>query len=170
LVLNEHPGFVFGRAIHFAPEPTVARLLKPLAGEYQSADLFNSADLRLNLEKLELPDASVDTFMVSHVLEHVDDRKALRELNRCLRSGGRAILMVPIVEAWKETYENPAVTDPTGRNLHFGQWDHVRFYGTDFRDRIRDADFDLTEFNASPEECARYGLVRGSAVFVAQKR
>jgi SAM-dependent methyltransferase len=100
ILVKQQPGLIRGRVIHFAPERNVADLIRPLADQYQSADLFmRGCDLVLNLEHMELPDESVDVFIASHVLEHVDDRKALAELFRCLRPGGLAVIMVPIVES-----------------------------------------------------------------------
>ena len=170
LLLKQRPGLVRGRLIHFAPEPNIAALVKPLADQYQSADLFMSGcDLALNLEQIDLADGGVDVFLASHVLEHVNDHKALPELRRCLRAGGLAIIMVPIVEGWTESYENDEVTTERDRELHFGQFDHVRYYGRDIRDRITDAGFDLEEFTASPAECIEFGLARGETVFLATR-
>lgn len=168
LLLKERPELVGGRTIHFAPEPAVTRLVQPASQRYETADLVRrDCDLNLNLEAISLPDQSVDTFVLSHLLEHVDDRKALAELYRCLRPGGAAVIMVPVVEGWKTSYENPAVTNERDRNLHFGQADHVRFYGADVRDRIREAGFVLEEHVASGEDSVRFGLRRGESVFVA---
>jgi len=170
LFLLAQPNAVSGRVVHFAPEPAMRNILSTHAGKYQSADLsMGGCDLVLNIEEIQLPDASVDTFVASHVLEHVDDQKALSELNRCLRPGGRAIIMVPVVEGWSASYENPALTAPEDRRVHFGQHDHVRWYGRDVRDRIRSAGFHLSEYTGAPEECIRYGLLRGETLFVASK-
>ena len=43
----------------------------------------------LDIEKLDVADASYDVIVCNHVLEHVDDGKALAELYRILRPGGR---------------------------------------------------------------------------------
>jgi SAM-dependent methyltransferase len=170
LLLRQRPDLIRGRTIHFAPEPSVTNLLRPLAEQYQSADLFmNDCDLVLNLEAIKLPDQSVDTFIVSHVLEHVDDRKALSELSRCLRIGGTAILMVPIVEAWSRSYENASARTDAERHLHFGQADHVRYYGADFRDRVRSRGFELEEYVAGGDESAKFGLLRGETIFIARR-
>jgi SAM-dependent methyltransferase len=132
--------------------------------------LFQPADLKLDLEAIDLPDASVDLIIANHVLEHVDDAKASRELSRILRPNGVLLCMVPIVEGWATTYENPDITTDEGRMLHFGQEDHVRFYGRDFRDRIAKGGFSLRdEITAEGEEVIRYGLVRGEKVFVFEK-
>lgn len=170
LFLAQNRELIRGRVIHFAAEPCVAELIRPAADNYQSADLMRSdTDLKLNLEELDLGNESVDIFVVSHVLEHVNDRKALAELHRCLKPGGAAIIMVPIVEGWQSSYENDEVSTPKERTLHFGQHDHVRYYGADIRDRIRTAGFDITEFTAQPEDCIRHGLVRGETVFLAAR-
>jgi len=94
----------------------------------------------------------------------------LSELYRCTRPGGRVLIMVPIIEGWRQTYENPdALNDRASRTLHFGQFDHVRYYGADIRDRISAAGFTLEEFQASPQDCIRHGLLRGETVFVAHR-
>jgi SAM-dependent methyltransferase len=129
------------RTLHFAPEPSVQRFVKPAVKEYQSADLDpGRAELLVDIEAISLPDESYDLIICSHVLEHVDDRKALSGLYRILTRGGLLIVMVPIVEAWKTSYENNMVVAPKERVLHFGQSDHVRIYGHDLRDRIRRGD------------------------------
>jgi len=52
--------------------------------------------MRADVCALPLDDASVDVVVSANLLEHVpDDRGALREINRVLRPGGRAVLVVP---------------------------------------------------------------------------
>jgi hypothetical protein len=63
----------------------------------------------------------------------------MAELHRVLRRGGWAILDVPIQGA--RTIEDPSVVDPAERRRRFGQEDHVRRYGADYRDRLREAGF-----------------------------
>jgi SAM-dependent methyltransferase len=158
------------RLLHFAPEPPLAPLLRRHVGTYVAADLDpNTADLVLNIENIDQPDGSVDIVVVNHVLEHVDDAKALSEIFRVLRPGGRLIATVPLIEGWDATYENPEVVEPAARAAHFGQWDHVRFYGRDFRDRMRAAGFELSEFVADGEAVVRYSLLRGERVFIGRK-
>jgi predicted SAM-dependent methyltransferase len=116
-----------------------------------------------------LPDASVDIIIANHVLEHVDDGRALAEIFRVLRSCGELVCMVPLVEGWCETYENPAITSPTDRERHFGRYDHVRYYGSDFRQRVRAAGFALREITATPDDVIDHRLTRGEKVFVGLK-
>jgi SAM-dependent methyltransferase len=123
--------------LHFAAEAVVTDMvLKQRPSRYITADLFAAADLQLNIESIELPDGSFDRIICSHVLEHVDDKKALRELRRVLKPGGFLILMVPIIEGWAETFEDPLLASEIERETYFGQHDHVRFYGSDPRKRI----------------------------------
>jgi SAM-dependent methyltransferase len=158
------------RILHFAPESVLARLFGKHTTKYRSADLNpKAADVVINIEDIDLPDESVDVVVCSHVLEHVDDAKALCQMHRILAPGGVALLMFPIIEGWEHTYENSAFTSHAERRRHFGQWDHVRFYGSDARDRIREAGFTLTEFTAEAPDIHRYGLSRGEKLFIATK-
>jgi SAM-dependent methyltransferase len=158
-----------GRVLHFAPEPALTRILSERAAHYLSADIEpGKGDLVLDLERIALPSGSVDTLVCSHVLEHVNDEAALQEMFRVLAPGGLSVLMVPVVEGWAATYENPSVSGAE-RTLHFGQADHVRYYGADFRERVRRPGFILTEFTATEPDVSRFGLVRGEKVFVARK-
>ena len=59
--------------------------------------------------------------------------EASKELSRILTKNGIFVCMVPIIEGWNETYENNKIIDDKDRWLHFGQNNHVRFYGKDFR-------------------------------------
>ena len=161
LYLRQHP--LSGKVLHFAPEPSIGV-------EAETADIMpGRADMVLNIEQTGLPDQSYDAIICCHVLEHVDDRKALPELHRLLRPGGKAILMVPVYEGWAQTYEDDGIDSPEGRRRHFGQPDHLRLYGRDFRDRVRSFRFEVDEFTADGPSSARYGLMRGEKVFVATR-
>lgn len=156
--------------LHFAPERTLAERLRKIYPEYRTADLYRDADLELDIENIDLPDGSQNTVICNHVLEHVDDRKALGELARVLSPAGRLICSVPIIEGWEETYENDAVTAPQERALHFGQKGHVRYYGRDFRDRLREAGFTrIEEITAEGAAVVEFGLWRGEKFFVCSK-
>jgi SAM-dependent methyltransferase len=157
--------------LHFAPEEVIRRFVEQKTSHYKSADIEpGRADLVLNIENLSLADESFDLIICFDVLEHVDDRKALRELRRVLRPGGLALLHTPFIEAWTSTYENPSVQTDADRRLHFGQEDHVRYFGADVRDRISSAGFQLEEFMATEPDVSRYSLVRGEPIFIARKR
>lgn len=156
--------------LHFAPEPILRDQLRRIYSDYKTADLFDVADLNLNIEQIDLPTGSLNTVICNHVLEHVSDRKALAEIYRVLSDKGRLVCSVPIVEGWESTYENDSISTPRERELHFGQHDHVRYYGRDFRDRLRAAGFvNIEEVTASGQDVVDYGLVRGEKFFICSK-
>jgi SAM-dependent methyltransferase len=167
---NHAQEFAGSDVLHIAPEKSVADLFRPLSRTYISMDIeADRADTVGNIEDLQFADAAFSCVICSHVLEHVDDRKALGEMHRVLRPGGVAIILVPVVEAWAHTYENPAIRTSPERQLHFGQKDHVRIYGADLRERIREADFCLTEFTAEEPDVSTLGLVRGDKIFLGRR-
>jgi len=136
-----------------------------------TADLFmEGVDFKLNIEAIDLPDALFDVIVCNHVLEHVDDKRALAEMYRILKPNGFCIITVPIIESWDKTYENAAVHTESERFMHFGQSDHIRIYGRDFRDRIKGAGFSIEEFTGTGDDCVKYGLMRGERVFILQRK
>jgi ubiquinone/menaquinone biosynthesis C-methylase UbiE len=156
--------------LHFAPEASIVKLLKPGAKRYLTADLFSKkADVNWNIEAIPAEDASFDAVICSHVLEHVDTEKALGEINRVLRPGGKAFLMIPIDEALETTYTDPSITTEEGRYLHFQQPDHTRIIGRDFKDQVRAAGFLLEEFSANASDAVKHSLRMGEKVFVATR-
>lgn len=156
--------------MHFAPEPFLTKVLRKGSRSYKSADYAPGlADIVLNIEKIDFPDGSFDFVVANHVLEHVDDRVALLEIHRILRHQGLFIVSVPIVGGWAKTYENPAITSPYDRELHFGQNDHLRYYGRDFIERLQAAGFTVDEFTCDGQDTAKYGLLRGDSVFICSK-
>ena len=104
----------------------------------------------MDISDIQYGDNTFDVIYCSHVLEHVpDDRKAMREFWRVLKIGGWAVLQVPIVS--DVTFEDPSVTGPKERERLFGQRDHVRRYGPDYRDRLVDVGFSMTVDRFVPE-------------------
>ncbi len=157
------------RVLHFAAEPWVRGWFEDRGADYVTADINDLFDLRLDITAMDLPDASFDMVMAHHVLEHVDDAAALAEMFRVLRPGGQAVLTVPMIEGWDRTYEDPAIATPEQRKLHYGDPTHLRFYGRDFRDRIRAAGFALSEYAAVEPDCTAHALHRGERIFVGRK-
>lgn len=177
LFLNRQPGMlqtVPKRILHIAPETALSLRLSHLSGlDYISADLNNPlANVKMDVQNIQFPDASFDLIYCSHVLEHIDDDYlALGEFYRVLKPGGQAIIMVPVTA--NATIENPAITDPVERQRLFGQHDHVRRYGPDFPERMESAGFDTTAFNTldivTPGEVQLMGLEEKETIFLGKK-
>lgn len=163
------------RMLHVAPQRTVARRLEEVPGlDYLTADLHDrKAMLPMDVTDIQFGDQTFDAIFCSHVLEHVsNDRQAMGELFRVLRTGGWAVLLVPITA--DVTLEDPAITDPWLRQWLFGQSDHVRRYGPDFQQRLEQAGFVVTPFHpadiVSEKEMARCGIPRDEApVYFCQR-
>lgn len=149
LYLRERTDLLTGaphRLLHLAPEPVFHAKLRSHPGlRYVAADLDSPLAMeRLDIAHLPHPDDCFDVVLCNHVFEHIpDDRQAMRELRRVLRPGGWAILQVPIRSALPRTLEDPGLTDPAERERRFGQSDHVRQYGLDYPERLREAGFDV---------------------------
>jgi len=157
--------------VHFAPEPWLRPHLESFGlGSYRTADIRpGRADTVLNLEQIDLPDNSVDVTYASHVLEHVDDKKALPELFRVLKPGGRFVCMVPLVEGWVETFDDPSIDSRADRKRHYVGKTHIRYYGADLRDTLKSHGFEVDEFTARGKDVADYSLLAGEKVFIARK-
>jgi SAM-dependent methyltransferase len=167
------------KVLHVAPEKTLATILQrhaPLS--YLSADLNSeSVMVKMDVTDIQFPDAHFDTIICNHVLEHVDDDvQAMRELYRTLKPGGWAVLQVPLSPSLEKTYEDPSVTTKRQKQRIFGQRNHVRIYGLDYRERLESAGFDVDVFRWSKEAeefggwCNRFGLDDNEPVFLANKR
>lgn len=170
LFLSKRTNLFDGKAkkvLHVAPEPCFEeRFRKHLGQGYLTADLLApNVMVKMDITDIQYPDESFDVIYCSHVLEHVpDDRKAMREFFRVLKSGGWAILLVPITV--QKTFEDPSITDPIRRLELFGQQDHVRRYGIDYVDRLKEAGFEvqMTRVNdlVDSDEAIRMGLTVAS--------
>ena len=45
----------------------------------------------------------------------------------------------------EKTYEDDTITDKREREKIFGQYDHLRIYGKDYPQRLRESGFDVSE-------------------------
>jgi SAM-dependent methyltransferase len=108
--------------------------------QYRTSDFDLSAhrgDIQLDLQAIDLPDASVDVILTPHVLEHVPEtRRALAELFRVIAPGGRMYLQVPLV------YGQTAA--PTTPEFHADNTPVFWNFGWDLTDQVRAAGFTST--------------------------
>jgi SAM-dependent methyltransferase len=119
--------------LDFAPEFPFTKFIKNTYKNinYRTADLMmDGVDDKVDICDMKIyKDNSMDFFVCSHVLEHVvDDHKAMGELFRVLKPGGKGIAMVPIQTNLKENLEDPNITSEVDRWKYYGQDDHLRMY------------------------------------------
>lgn len=164
------------KVLHVAPEQCFyGRFRKMKNLDYLTADLDSPiADVKMDIHNIQYPDDTFDVIFCNHVLEHVtDDKQCMRELRRVLKPGGLAIMQVPFERGRKVTDEDPSITDPEERIRRFGQYDHVRIYGTDYHDRLKEAGFTVKPVKyseqLSEEEFKRYALMPGEVLYVGSK-
>lgn len=93
--------------------------------------------VRLDLQAIDLPDASLDVILTPHVLEHVPETdRALDEIHRVLAPGGRMFLQVPILQG--------ATAPPTEPEFHGDDTPVFWRFGPDLTARLRDHGFATT--------------------------
>jgi len=148
--------------LYFTPEVVLAEYLQARGVRFEAVGLKTP-------DSLPGEDGAYDLVIASNILEHApDEMRALAEMRRVLADDGQLILTVPMIGGWDDTYENPAISSEDDRKLHFGERNHCRYYGRDFKDLILRAGFAVQEHVASGEESVRYGLIRGDRVFIAR--
>jgi len=171
------------RLLHFAPEKMFYDIFSTNKNiEYYPCDLFpeNYAyEGNVKIKKADITDIPFeenyfDVIICNHVLEHIpDDALAMSELYRVLKKKGWAILQVPIDYNRETTYEDFSITTKEGREKAFGQNDHVRQYGRDYKDRLKKAGFIVNEDNFvksfSSEDLFRYGLQPSELIYYCEK-
>lgn len=146
LYLKERTNFFLDnlKVLHIAPEYSLRKVFLSMPQlNYLSIDLKSRlAMISMDATDIHMPDNTIDVVLCSHVLEHVpEDRKAMRELYRVLKPGGWAIIQVPINTSLEETFEDSMAVSPHERERLFGQDDHVRKYGLDYKERLEEAGF-----------------------------
>ena len=160
------------KVLHFAPEPGLASMFRSTKGsQYEPVDMriesYQNAR-EIDIENIDRPDESYDVVIANHILEHVDDHRAIKELHRILRNGGVALATFPIVYAWEKTYEDPSIVDSEERELHFGQHDHLRIYGRDV-EKIMSKYFEVDKIVADGPDHVLFGMTRGEILFILKK-
>lgn len=136
--------------LHFFPEKAIWPLIKDNPG-YLSSDVepHKRAMRLLDIQELDLDDAIFDYLICNHVLEHViEDRAAMDECFRVLKPGGRALLSVPIEEAYAQTWTPPPDMDPAEIARICGEL-HMRLYGRDFPDLLAQSGFQVEEITVT---------------------
>ncbi|WP_172443359.1 class I SAM-dependent methyltransferase [Nonlabens agnitus] len=164
------------KLLHFAPEQCFYhRFRESELIQYTTTDLNSPlADVQADICNLPFEDNAFDMILCNHVLEHIPyDATAMKELYRVLKSGGKAIFQVPLENDRAKTFEDDSITDRAERARIFGQYDHVRIYGMDYFDRLREIGFNVEACDytktLTPEKIDYYRLAAGELIPVVTK-
>ena len=164
------------KMLHFAPEQAFYQRFRQQKNlDYTTTDLSSPlADVKADICNLPFYDNEFDVIFCNHVLEHIpDDTKAMQELFRVLKPGGWAVLQIPQDLSRETTFEDDSITDRKERAKIFGQYDHVRIYGRDYFDKLRNIGFEIQAIDytktLSDSDIEHYCLAKGEIIPVVRK-
>ena len=167
------------RVLHIAPEINLAnqflkhRFTNYICGDFyaegQHADYSKDFVKHMDVQNLPFADNSFDLIICNHVLEHVfDEKKATQELFRVLAKCGQAILQVPISPILEKTISDTTITDGAILEEKFGQKDHVRLFGNDYKYILESQGFSIQELKLQ-QKYSKYGLNPDEILFIGKK-
>lgn len=152
VLINElHIDSKEARILHFAPEEHLEHIFRKCANlDYITADIEEGrADIVEDITNISFESESFDYIICNHVMEHIaDEEKAFSELKRCVKKDGKIIFSVPI--CWEiDTYEDKNIVTEEERLNAYGQKDHVRLYGKDIAERLKEYGFQVECYKVS---------------------
>lgn len=149
------------KTLHIAPEACIVPWLPSISRNYLRVDLLSkSAMTHMDITNLGFDDNSFSLVWCSHVFEHIeDDQQSMSEVYRVLKPTGLTVIQVPIY-GWK-TCEDSTIQSPEEKLKHFYQEDHVRLYGLDLIQCLKNVGFkvNVIEIPNLQDSCiSKYGL------------
>ncbi|REE24468.1 methyltransferase family protein [Winogradskyella pacifica] len=143
--------------------------------QYDRLDIkpIKHVNLIEDLSNLTLNDESYDLAIIWHVFEHIEeDLKAISEVYRVLRPGGKLLMSVPIYPNGNlKTFEDKAILYKDYGHTH-GHYDHCRSCGLDYYKRFESFGFSTETLNVNAlndDLILKYGLSKGHTVWCFTK-
>lgn len=171
LKITEHAG----RILHFAPEKNVSLILsKNTKIDYYTGDIRVGAAMHVtDITDIQYKDGVFDYVISNHVMEHIiNEEKAVSEIMRVLKPTGKWILSFPVCMEFK-TYEDASIVTDEQRLKAYGQKDHVRLYGNDFKEKFEKYGLKLQIYRPkdelSMELIKKWGLIEDDIIICASK-
>jgi SAM-dependent methyltransferase len=157
------------RVLHFAAEHCFKHFADAPNLQYITADMnlfawpVQKPMIMMDIMQIPFRDDSFDVILCSHVLEHVSsDTQALQELFRILKPAGWAIIIVPADPRLSSTLEDPSIVSQKERMAAYGDKNHVRLYGHNFKEKPSEIGFSVEVVDyieeLPVEAVARYNL------------
>lgn len=120
--------------LHIAPESNLQIWLKSVSAKYIAGDAFLQNQkfidevLFVDIRQTEFCDDQFGYIICNHVICDIkEDKTALSEIYRILKTGGKAIIQVPITKISK-TVEDPNTHTKEEREIAYGYGYHERIY------------------------------------------
>ena len=166
------------KLLHIAPESNLSKYLMAHTNvEYTAGDKrcegYSYPDYVRDIDIMDMRDVADDTYDVvvcNHVLEHVpDDIVAMKELRRIIKPDGIAVLQVPYAQKLERTFEDKTILTPEARFEVYGQSDHVRLYGKDYPERLKQAGFKVEVLGIARNYSKKFGLNPNEELFLCHK-
>lgn len=161
--------------IHFAPEKQIRIKLEDRDNcDYYAGDVARTSNLhKIDVTNIPYADKVADYIIINHVMEHVtDEKRAINELRRILKDDGKILMSFPISMKQK-TFEDSSIISDEDRDRYYGQKDHVRLYGTDYKERFEQYDLDIKVFSPKDfltnEDIEKYGLIEEDILLLCSK-
>lgn len=168
--------------LHISPNKDIADFINKSSHVNQvvgvlEIDRFKEYNpIKVDIQKMNIQDNQYDIVICCHVIEHVDnDQEAMNEIYRVLKPNGFAILQVPLALDLDVTLEDKTLKTDKERKIAFGQVDHVRLYGIDYFEKLKQAGFRVVRDNPfdnkwlDSQELAKHRLDKIEDVIVAYK-
>jgi len=162
--------------LHFAPEKMIEKKLRNNDKcDYYAGDIIlKPGSHKIDVTKIPFRNDFFDYILINHVLEHVKQEKdAFCELRRVIKPDGKLILSFPITLE-KETDEREEICSEEDRLKYYGQKDHVRLYGKDYKDRIEAYGWKVQQYvperMMDKEQIEKYGFLKNDILLVCGKK
>ena len=165
------------KVLHVAPNVNEYKFIK----RHCDSDKFDRLNIRKvahvnivqDLTQTTLKDNTYNLVIAWHVLEHIpEDVKAIAEVYRMLRPGGKFLVSVPIYPLENpKTYEDANIPYSDFEKVH-GHDDHCRSCGLDYYKRFEKIGFvtdTLRVKDISESEVLKYGLSKAHLVWCFSK-
>ncbi len=100
IAIREYICYLLGQGVIYelgAPNDYYKKFVPP-EQKYEITDYSSNASFCVDMTQMPFPDNSVDAFFSAYALEHVKDyQRAISEIKRTLKPGGRLLLVVPFL-------------------------------------------------------------------------
>ena len=161
--------------LHIAPETPIQKLLNfNTKCDYYAGDIdLDKAEHKIDLTDIQFRDSFFDYVIANHVLEHIERIDiAFSEIKRVLKPDGKLIVSFPICMDIK-TKEDKSITQPEDRLKEYGQVDHVRLFGCDYKEQIEKlglrADVKSPRDILADDIIKKYGMIKDDVILICHK-